>query len=200
MALRADLEVIVGLVNTGARVLDLGCGEGDLLAHLQEHKQVNGYGLDVDADNIRTCLEKGVNVVEQDLDAGLSNFQDDSFDMVVMTETLQSVRTPEPLLREMLRIGEECIITFPNFGHWRCRLQLALFGKMPIAKHLPHAWYDTPNIHLCTFKDFENLCANLGLRIIERRVVDHRSVERPLGSLLPNLLGRVAFYRIGRAI
>jgi methionine biosynthesis protein MetW len=187
-------------VNTGARVLDLGCGEGDLLAHLQEHKQVNGYGLDVDADNIRTCLEKGVNVVEQDLDAGLNNFQDDSFDMVVMTETLQSVRTPEPLLREMLRIGEECIITFPNFGHWRCRLQLALLGKMPVAKHLPHAWYNTPNIHLCTFKDFENLCANLGLRIIERRVVDHRSIERPLGSLLPNLLGRVAFYRLGRAI
>jgi methionine biosynthesis protein MetW len=200
VALRADLEVIADLVNTGARVLDLGCGEGDLLAHLQEHKQVNGYGLDVDADNIRTCLEKGVNVVEQDLDAGLNNFQDDSFDMVVMTETLQSVRTPEPLLREMLRIGEECIITFPNFGHWRCRLQLALLGKMPVAKHLPHAWYNTPNIHLCTFKDFENLCANLGLRIIERRVVDHRSIERPLGSLLPNLLGRVAFYRLGRAI
>ena len=200
MTLRADLKVIAGLVNNGARVLDLGCGEGDLLAHLQENKQVNGYGLDVDADNIRTCLEKGVNVVEQDLDNGLSNFQDDSFDMVVMTETLQSVRTPEPLLREMLRIGEECIITFPNFGHWRCRLQLALLGKMPVAKHLPHSWFNTPNIHLCTFRDFENLCGNLGLRIIERRVVDHRNVERPLGSLWPNLLGKVAFYRLGRAI
>ena len=200
MTLRADLEVIAGLVNSGARVLDLGCGEGDLLEHLQQNKQVNGYGLDVDADNIRTCLEKGVNVIEQNLDDGLNNFQDDSFDMVVMTETLQSVRTPEPLLREMLRIGEECIITFPNFGHWRCRLQLALLGKMPVAKHLPHSWFNTPNIHLCTFRDFENLCGNLGLRIIERRVVDHLNIERPLGSLWPNLLGKVAFYRLGRAI
>ena len=118
--------------------------------------------------------------------------------MVVMTETLQSVRAPDKLLREMLRIGEECIITFPNFGHWRCRMQLTLFGRMPVAKHIPHTWFDTPNIHLCTFRDFENLCRDLGLRIIERRVVDHRNIERPWSALFPNLLGTVAFYRLGR--
>jgi len=198
MSLRADLELIAGLVNVGARVLDLGCGEGDLLSHLQTNKRVNGYGLDVDPENIRICLEKGVNVIEQDLDEGLANFENDSFDMVVMTETLQSVREPDRLLKDMLRIGEECIITFPNFGHWRCRLQLAFLGRMPVAKHIPHTWFNTPNIHLCTFRDFENLCSDLNFPIIERRVVDHRNIESPLGSLLPNVLGPVAFYRLGR--
>ena len=199
MSLRADLAIIAELIHANARVLDLGCGEGELLAHLQTHKQVNGYGLDVDPEHIRICLDKGVNVIEQDLDAGLANFADDSFDMVVMTETLQSVRAPDSLLREMLRIGEECIITFPNFGHWRCRLQLAFLGRMPVAKHIPHSWFNTPNIHLCTFRDFENLCADLGFPIIERRVVDHQHMQSALGSLLPNLLGPVAFYRLGRS-
>jgi methionine biosynthesis protein MetW len=199
MTLRADLALIADLINPNARVLDLGCGEGDLLAFLQTEKQVNGYGLDVDDRNIRICMEKGVNVIEQDLDAGLDNFETNSFDMVIMTETLQSVRAPDKLLSEMLRIGHECIITFPNFGHWGCRLQLALRGRMPVAKHIPHAWFNTPNIHMCTFRDFEQLCSDLNFPIIERRVVDHRNLERPLGSVFPNLLGSVAFYRLGRA-
>ncbi len=198
MTLRGDLSVIAQLINPGARVLDLGCGEGDLLAYLQANKDVNGYGLDVDSENIRICLEKGVNVIEQDLDDGLDNFGDDTFDMVVMTETLQSVRAPDHLLREMLRIGEECIVTFPNFGHWRCRMQIALQGRMPVAKHIPHSWYDTPNIHLCTFKDFENLCDDAGLTIIERQVVDHRYSEAMLSSFMPNIMGPIAFYRLGR--
>ncbi len=198
MKLRADLKLISELVNPNARVLDLGCGEGDLLAHLQNTKQVNGYGLDVDADNIRICIDKGVNVIEQNLDDGLSNFADDSFDMVVMTETLQSVREPDHLLKEMLRIGEECVVTFPNFGHWRCRLQLLTFGRMPVANHLPHSWFNTPNIHLCTFKDFEALCLDLNLRIIQRRVVDYKHNEYTWLSSAPNLLGTVAFYRLGK--
>ncbi len=198
MPLRPDLAVIADLILPEARVLDLGCGEGDLLAHLQTQKQVNGYGLDVDAANIRTCLQKGVNVIEQDLDEGLDNFESNSFDMVVMTETLQSVRAPDHLLQEMLRIGEECIVTFPNFGHWRCRMQLATLGRMPVSSHIPHSWFNTPNIHLCTFKDFEQLCADLSLRIIERRVVDQRYSERPFADWLPNLLGPIAFYRLGR--
>ena len=196
--LRPDLAHIAELINANARVLDLGCGEGELLAHLQESKSVNGYGLDVDPENIRTCLSKGVNVIEQNLDDGLANFPDSSFDMVVMTETLQSVRAPDHMLTEMLRIGEECIVTFPNFGHWRCRLQLLTSGRMPVARHIPHNWFDTPNIHLCTFADFENLCSDLRLRIIQRRVVNHNHVELPWGSMLPNLLGPVAFYRLGR--
>ena len=199
MTLRSDLSIIADLIHPGARVLDLGCGQGELLDHLQQHKQVNGYGLDVDPGHINFCLTKGVYVIEQDLDEGLANFPDSSFDMVVMTETLQSVRSPEYLLREMLRIGEECIITFPNFGYWRCRLQLAFLGRMPVAKHLPHSWFNTPNIHLCTFSDFENMCHSLGFPVIERRVVDHQHAQSKLGSLMPNLLGPVAFYRLGRS-
>ena len=196
--MRADLSSIVELINRGARVLDLGCGTGDLLAHLQDNKQVNGYGLEIDVDNITTCLGKGVNVIEQDLDQGLDNFPDDSFDMVVMTETLQSVRAPAAMLDEMLRIGRECVVTFPNFGHWRCRLQLSVEGRMPVARHLPHNWFDTPNIHLCTFDDFERLCRDKGLEIIERFVVDASHAARPLINRFPNFFGTYAFYRLGR--
>tara|TARA_A100001037_G_scaffold42772_1_gene33742 strand:- start:7084 stop:7689 length:606 start_codon:yes stop_codon:yes gene_type:complete len=196
---RRDLDIISDLVNPGARVLDLGCGEGQLLAHLQANKNVNGYGLEIDADNITTCLSRGVNVIEQDLDQGLHNFPDDSFDMVVMTETLQTVRAPDRLLDEMLRIADQCVVTFPNFGHWRCRTYLLSRGMMPVADHLPHAWYDTPNIHLCTFLDFERLCRQKALTIIDRFVVDDRHISRPLANRFPNVFGHTAFYRLGRA-
>jgi len=196
--LRPDLRIIAELVNPGARVLDLGCGEGDLLAFLQANKRVNGYGLEIDPANITTCVNKGVNVIEQDLDSGLDNFADDSFDMVVMTETLQSVRAPDGLLDQMLRIGRQCIVTFPNFGHWRCRLYLAMKGRMPVSEHLPHSWFDTPNIHLCTFLDFERFCQDRRLDIIERFVVDARHANRPLINRFPNFFGTIAFYRLGR--
>ena len=196
--MRADLAIIADLVNPGARVLDLGCGEGELLARLKADKAVNGYGLEIDPDNITTCIHKGVNVIEQDLDAGLDNFADDSFDMVVMTETLQSVKAPVQMLKDMLRIARECVVTFPNFGHWRCRTYLATRGRMPVSEHLPHSWYDTPNIHLCTFLDFEQLCQAEGFNIIERFVVDAEHANRPLINRFPNFFGTFAFYRLGR--
>ncbi|MEZ5558485.1 MAG: methionine biosynthesis protein MetW [Pseudomonadales bacterium] len=196
--MRADLSIIADLVAPGARVLDLGCGDGELLAYLQAHKQVNGYGLEIDADKITMCLASGVNVIEQNLDTGIANLPDDSFDLVIMTETLQSVRDPNHLLDEMLRVGRECVVTFPNFGHWRCRAQLALNGRMPVSRHLPHAWYDTPNIHLCTFDDFERLCRDKALQIIERFVVDPDHRARPLINRFPNFFGTYAFYRLGR--
>lgn len=196
--MRRDLEVIADLVRPRARVLDLGCGDGELLDHLQREKSVNGYGLEIDPERITRCIERGVNVIEQDLDQGLDNFPDDSFDLVVMAETLQAVRQPDVLLDEMLRIGEQCIVTFPNFGHWRCRAYLAARGAMPVTPHLPHRWYDTPNIHLCTFADFERLCRAKGLTIVERFVADADYRQRPLMNLLPNLFGAIAYYRLGR--
>ncbi|MEM1230739.1 MAG: methionine biosynthesis protein MetW [Pseudomonadota bacterium] len=195
--MRPDLKIIADLVNEDARVLDLGCGDGELLAWLGEQKSVNGYGLEIDPDNINRCIERGVNVIEQNLDEGLRHFSDHSFDMVVMTETLQAIKDPKALLREMLRIGDECIVTFPNFGHWRCRLDLALNGAMPIANHLPYDWYDTPNIRLCTFKDFERLCREQGFTIIERFVTDSGYAQQPAPQRWPNAFGVIAFYRLG---
>ena len=197
--MRGDLELIATLINPGARVLDLGCGEGELLDHLQRDKRVNGYGLDRDAENIRICVSKGVNVIEQDLDQGLSNFVDASFDMVVMTDALQAVKAPRELVRDMLRISEECIVTFPNFAHWRCRAQLALKGVMPVSKQLPHNWFDTPNIHLCTFTDFEQLCAAESINIIQRRVVNANHQEKKFINWAPNFFGTYAFYRLGKS-
>ena len=196
--MRPDLELVAKLIQPNSRVLDLGCGAGDLLQHLQQQKSVIGYGLDKDAENIQLCLSRGVNVIEQDLDGGLGNFRDNAFDMVIMTDTIQAVHQPQLLLREMLRVGRECVVTFPNFGHWRCRLNLAATGRMPVSKHLPNRWYDTPNIHLCTFNDFEALCAELRMAILQRRVVDQRHNEHSLINLAPNLLGSYGFYHLGR--
>ncbi|MCI0591122.1 MAG: methionine biosynthesis protein MetW [Gammaproteobacteria bacterium] len=196
--LRPDQSLIAEWIAPSSRVLDLGCGDGTLLAYLQATRQVTGYGLEIDEENIVNCIAAGVNVIQTDLDAGLSEFDEDSFDYVVMTNTLQAVHYPEKLINEMLRIGREGIITFPNFGHWVCRLQLALKGKMPISRTLPNEWYDTPNIHLCSIADFEELCGSLDIAILQRATVDntHRS---SLGMrLLPNLLGEIALYRFRR--
>lgn len=197
-ALREDLRLIADLVPRGARVLDLGCGNGDLLAWLQAHRGVNGYGLEIDHDQITACIARGVNVIERNIDEDLSDYESDSFDLVVMTETLQAVRHPANVLDEMLRIAPEGIVTFPNFGHWRCRLHLASRGRMPVAKHLPHAWYDTPNIHLCTFADFEDLCAERGLRITRRLVVNGRYRPNGLIKRWSNLFGSIAIYGLTR--
>jgi methionine biosynthesis protein MetW len=196
--MRADLQVVAELVHEGARVLDLGCGEGELLAYLKAKRQAHGIGMEIDPARITACLAKGVNVIEQDLNLGLGRFSDDAFDVVVMTETLQALRRPDEALREMLRVGRECVVTFPNFGHWRCRMALIARGRMPVAKHLPHRWYDTPNIHLCTLVDFEQLCDKLDIHIVERFVLDPDHRNHPLINLAPNLFGAVAFYRLGR--
>ena len=197
--MRRDLEIIAALIKPGARVLDLGCGNGELLKCLTTEKGVNGYGIENDPTAISACVAASVNVIEHDLDDGLARFPDSSFDMVVMTEALQAVSAPSQLLDEMLRIGEECVVTFPNFGHWLCRLQLATRGRMPVARHLPHNWYDTPNIHLCTFRDFELLVTRKGLPIIERFVVNGDHDVQAHINRFPNLFGTTAFYRLGRA-
>jgi len=194
--MRADLDIIQEWIPAGSRVLDLGCGDGELLAWLRDNKQVHGYGLEIDPQKIARCIERGVNVIEQNLDKGLDNFGSDSFDVVVMTQALQAVARPDEVLRQMLRIGRECIITFPNFGHWRCRWYLARYGKMPVSEFLPYTWYNTPNIHFCTFRDFEALCREQNLRVLDRLAVDHEHRDSWLARLWPNLLGEIGIYRV----
>ncbi|MFC3608295.1 methionine biosynthesis protein MetW [Stutzerimonas tarimensis] len=198
--MRADLDIIQDWIPAGSRVLDLGCGNGELLAWLHDHKEVKGYGLEIDSDNIARCIERGVNVIEQDLDKGLGNFASDSFDVVVMSQALQAVHFPDQLLREMLRVGRECVITFPNFGHWRCRSHLTVKGRMPVSDFLPYTWYNTPNIHFCTFRDFENLCRSLSIEVKDRLAVDRKHRHGWASRLWPNLLGEIGIYRIAGAI
>ena len=197
--LRPEQELIANWIAEGARVLDLGCGDGTLLAELHANKQVTGYGIEIDTDNIVACIEQGVNVIHSNLDAGLSEFDEDSFDYVIMTQTVQAMRFPHLLIDEILRIGREGIVTFPNMGHWRCRLQFAS-GKMPVTRHLPNTWYDTPNIHMCTISDFDELCAAEEIEVLERASVDSQHRAMIGMRLLPNLLAEIAIYRIRRKV
>ncbi len=196
--LRADLEIIKNWITPGSRVLDLGCGDGALLAALRDERQVDGYGLEIDSENIIQCVRRGVSVIQCDLDAGLPDFDTQSFDYVIMTQTLQAVNYPDLLLKEMLRVGREGIVTLPNFGYWRHRLQLGLLGRMPKSNTLPADWYDTANIHLCTLDDFERLCDKQNIAILERLVVDHAHQARAGVTFFPNLLGEIAIYRCQR--
>ncbi len=196
--MRSELDILQNWIHQDSRVLDLGCGDGALLEMLRQNKQVQGLGLEIDPYNITQCISRGINVIEQDLDEGLGNFQNDSFDTVVMTQTLQAVRFPHLVLDEMLRIGKQCIITFPNFGHWRARLYLATQGKMPVSKFMPYTWYDTPNIHFCTVKDFEFLCWQKNIDIVHRAVVNQENKRSAIARRWPNLFCATAIYQVSK--
>jgi methionine biosynthesis protein MetW len=187
---RPDFAAIAHWVKPGARVLDLGCGDGSLLRYLWQARQAPGYGVEIDDARVLACVANDVNVLQVDFEDGLSLFSDLSFDCVILSLTLQAVHRTEAVLREMLRVGREAIVSFPNFGHWSARLQVAL-GHMPVSKSLPYEWYETPNVHHCTITDFEDLCRKLGFRIRERLVLHD---GQPV-SALPNLLGSLAVYR-----
>lgn len=196
--MRLDLELITNWIAPQSRILDLGCGDGSLLSKLASERNVAGLGVEIDPDYINQCVARGVNVIEQDLDQGLANFNDNSFDTVVMTLALQTLHNPHLAIDEMLRVGRECIVAFPNFGHWRCRWYLTQFGRMPVSKFMPYRWYDTPNIHFCTVQDFEALCAEKSVKIINRAVVGDDNRRSWLADTWPNLFGVTAVYLISR--
>ena len=190
MTLRADLRLIAGWIAPGSQVLDLGCGDGALLAHLRDTRRCRGYGVELADSHVLECVRRGVNVVQANLDAGLRLFPDDKFDTVVLSQTLQAVHRVEAVLQEMARVARQGIVSFPNFGHWRHAASL-LAGRMPVTKTIPYQWYDTPNIHLCTPKDFEILAAKLGLAITGRALL---ADDEPV-RVLPALRATLAVYR-----
>ena len=191
---RLDFEAIAGWVKPRASVLDLGCGDGVLLKYLHQTRLVRGYGVEIDDENVVACVKNGVNVIQSDLERGLAGFDAESFDYVILSQTLQATRHTEQIVGEMLRVGREGIVTFPNFGYWRLRLQV-LGGRMPVSPELPYQWYNTPNLHLCTVRDFEAFCRASSIRVLERIVLnDGARVE-----FLPNVRGSLAVFRFERA-
>ena len=188
---RQDFAIIAGWVGFGSKVLDLGCGDGALLQFLRDSMEVRGYGVEKDDANWLTCLQNNTNVIQMDLEAGLSGFQDQSFDTVILSQTLQAMNNTQEIVQEMLRVGREIIVTFPNFGYWRNSLQITN-GHMPVSKTLPYQWFDTPNVHLCTINDFDQFCKNYKITVIERKVI----TEGVEVSFMPNLLGNLAMYRL----
>jgi methionine biosynthesis protein MetW len=191
---RFDFEVIARWVNEGSRVLDLGCDDGSLIKHLAQARNTQGYGVEADTDRVIASLANGINVLQMNLEQGLSGFKDAEFDYVIMSLSLQAVRNTEGILAEMLRVGREAVVSFPNFGYWRHRVSINE-GRMPVSDSLPYQWYNTPNVRFFTMADFEQLCELRDIQVLERAAFDdERAVD-----LDPNNYASLALYRLGRA-
>ena len=188
------MQAIARLIPKGSRVLDLGCGDGALLSHLQRERGCTGYGVELDDANVHACVQRGVNVIQLNLDEGLSLFADQSFDVVLQIDTLQHLRNAETMLRETVRVGRVGIVAFPNFGHWFNRLSV-LQGRMPVTKRLPYQWYDTPNIRVGTFADFGDLARKNHLQVVDAFGLQNGHEVRTL----PNLMAGTAVYKLQRS-
>lgn len=199
-ALRPDLQVIASLVPAGASVLDLGCGNGELLAHLVAHQGVKGRGLELDSANVADAIAHGLSVVQGDMDADLPFYPDGAYDVVVSSQTLQATKDPKKVLAEMARIGKKVVISVPNFGHWRNRFYLGFKGRMPMSETLSYEWYETPNIHFCTLIDFRVLCEEMGLRVLDFYAIrTDGSAQRVRGQgKISNLLGEKGVFLLER--
>jgi len=195
MKLRVDLQRIAEMVAPAARVLDIGCGDGALLDHLAREKKVDGRGIELSMEGVRSAVAHGLSVIQGDADTDLEDYPPGAFDYVILSQTLQATREPREVLQNMLRIGRRAIVSFPNFGHWRIRLSLALHGRMPKNQTLAYQWYDTPNIHLCTVRDFTDLCADLGITVERALTLDGNGNVRFEGDgSLANLFGEQAVF------
>jgi methionine biosynthesis protein MetW len=191
---RFDFAVIANWIPPGERVLDLGCGDGTLLRYLRENKEVAGYGVEIDHESVLGCIRNGVDVIQIDIEGGLSGFEDQSFNHVIISQALQAMHATERILTEMLRVAEEAVVSFPNFAYRANRAAIAE-GHMPVSEDLPYTWYETPNVRFFTIADFEELCGKLGIEIRERLAFDEAG--QPVSDN-PNLNGSLAFYRLGR--
>lgn len=195
--MRPDLALVAGMIPAGLRVLDLGCGDGALLEHLIRVGGCDGHGVEISTDGFHACIDRGVPVVQADIDDGLDDFESGSFDVVVLSQTLQATRRPAFVLQEMMRVAPAGIVSFPNFGHWRIRMGLLGRGRMPSSRLLPYAWHETPNIHLCTIRDFEELLRGEGLQVTVRVPLNTAGGRAPSGvERRPNLLAAGAVYRL----
>jgi methionine biosynthesis protein MetW len=200
ITLRPDLAVIASLIKPGARVLDVGCGDGQLLQWLRDNKQVDGRGVEIDQVLVNQALASGISVIQGDVDTDLPHYPDGAYDYVILSQTLQAMRDPRAVLLDLVRIGREAIVSVPNFGHWKNRLHLAVLGKMPVTKTLSYQWYDTPNIHFCTITDFVILAETLGITIEDRVVVDeagHKAKFTGRG-VMANLFGQQGVFLLRR--
>ena len=195
--IRVDLQLIADMVEPGGRALDVGCGDGSLLASLVA-KQVDARGMELSQAGVNACVANGLSVIQGDADTDLGDYPDDAFDYVILSQTLQGTRDPREVLRQMLRVGKRAIVSFPNFAHWQVRLRLVFGGRMPETPSLPYKWYDTPNIHLCSIDDFRALCRDMGVRV-ERAIVLNRN-SRPIHMppLLANLFGEQSVFLLRR--
>ena len=195
---RADFDVIASWVAPGHRVLDLGCGNGALLRHLIDSRQVVGWGVEIDKSDVLAAIRNGISVIQSNLEDGLRDFADQSFDHVVLSRTLQTVRHTEDILREMLRVGREAVVSFPNFAYWK-NLRSVLNGRMPVSEDLPYQWYNSPNVRFFTLLDFEALCEQMALTVVERQVLDEEGQVVDADSARDlNFLGSLAVYRLTR--
>jgi methionine biosynthesis protein MetW len=197
--MRYDLQIIASWIDPGSHVLDLGCGNGELLRFLINKKQVTGSGIELEEDKVATCIEKGLTVLQGDINQEVPDYPEQSFDYVILSQTLQQVYAPDVLIREIMRIGKKGIVSFPNFSHWVCRLQLLSTGFAPVTKQLPYQWYDTPNIRVITIKDFRKFIRDVGLKILKEVAINTHSQNRygKIIHVLPNLRATYGIFLIG---